>query len=296
MMTFAGERRLEETQAKAETLLEALPYLKRFPGRIAVVKVGGELFANPVAAASLAQDLILLHSVGIRVVLCHGGGPQISEMMKRFGKEPKFINGQRVTDKETLEITSMVLLGVINRTIVSLLNAHGRRAVGLSGVDGGMFTVEQKNPELGYVGKVTQVCTEPIMSVLESGFLPVIASLGIDTSGEVYNVNADIAAGELAVALKAEKLVTLTNVEGLYRTFGDEDSLISEIDSSSLKDLLEKEVLSAGMIPKAESIVNALERGVEKAHILDGRVDHAVLLEIFTPEGIGTMITPGAVS
>jgi acetylglutamate kinase len=190
----------------------------------------------------------------------------------------------------------MVLLGVINRTIVSLLNAHGRRAVGLSGVDGGMFTVEQKNPELGYVGKVTQVCTEPIMSVLESGFLPVIASLGIDTSGEVYNVNADIAAGELAVALKAEKLVTLTNVEGLYKTFGDEDSLISEIDSSSLKDLLEKEVLSAGMIPKAESIVNALERGVEKAHILDGRVDHAVLLEIFTPEGIGTMITPGAVS
>ncbi len=292
MMTFAGKRQLEETQAKAETLLEALPYLKRYPGKIAVVKVGGELVAKPKAAAQLAQDLVLLHSVGLRVVLCHGGGPQISEMMKRYGKEPVFIDGQRVTDKETLEITSMVLVGLINRTIVSLLNAHGRKAVGLSGVDGGMFTVKPKAPELGYVGEVTHVSTEAIMAILESGFLPVIASLGIDEHGDVYNVNADIAAGELAVALNAEKLVTLTNVEGLYKTFGDDDSLISEIDAPSLREMLETQVLTQGMIPKAESIVYALENGVEKAHILDGRVEHAVLLEVFTPEGIGTMITP----
>lgn len=291
--TISTQRCVEETQAKAETLLEALPYLKHFPGKIVVIKVGGEIVADPQAAARLAQDLILLKSVGIKVVLCHGGGPQITQMMKIWhkDKESVFINGQRVTDKETLEVTSMVLLGLINRTLVSLLNAHGRKAVGLSGCDGAMFLVKQKSPELGYVGDITQVSTELVDSVLNSGFLPVIASLGIDEHGDVYNINADIAAGAIAVALKAEKLVTLTNVEGLYKTFGDKDSLISEINKANLKSLLTEGLVHDGMIPKLEAIVHALESGVKQAHILDGRVAHAVLLEIFTPEGIGTMVT-----
>ncbi len=287
------KRKLIETQAKAKTLLEALPYLKHYPGRIAVIKVGGEIILKEEAAKSLARDLVLMHSVGIKVVLCHGGGPQITEMMKRQGKTPEFIDGHRVTDKETLEITSMVLVGHINRTIVSLLNAHGENAIGLSGVDGRMFTVKQKSPKLGYVGEITKVSPEPVFAILEQGFLPVIASIGIDEQGNAYNINADIAAGEMAVALNAEKLITLTNVEGLYKTFGDEDSLISEITSSNLHALLASKTLTAGMIPKAESIVNAIENGVDRAHILDGRIEHAVLLEMFTPEGIGTMITNG---
>ena len=287
---------MENTQGKAGVLIEALPFLKQFGGKRVVIKVGGELFDNKEAIESFAQDLILLKAVGIEVILCHGAGPQISRMMKRLGKEPKFVNGLRVTDAETMEIMSMVLLGDLNKRMVSLLNVHGPKAVAVSGADGLLFEVEQENPELGFVGKIKQVNTEIVTKTLANGYMPVIGSIGVDKQGQAYNINVDLAAGKLAAALNAEKLIVLSNVEGLYETFGDEDSLIPEIDTEGLKKMREipqdeKGALSAGMIPKINGILTALDGGVKRAHILDGRVEHAVLLEIFTPEGIGTMIS-----
>ncbi len=283
-------RTIEETQAKAAVLREALPYIKQFKKQRVVIKVGGELFHDEAAARSLAEDLGFLRAVGVNVVLVHGGGPQISRTMKKFGKDPIFVKGQRVTDAETLELTAMVLLGEINRKIVALLNSTGTSAIGLSGVDDSLLKVTQRDPNLGYVGEVTSINTAPIDNLLAHQYIPVIASLGVDASGTTYNVNADAAAGKIAVAIQAEKFVLLTNVPGLYETFGDEDSLISEIDTKGLIRLISHDKLSEGMIPKVESIISAINGGVAQAHILDGRVKHALLLEVFTPEGIGTMI------
>ncbi len=279
-----------DTQAKASVLIEALPFLKNFGGKRVVIKVGGELLDNESASASFAQDLILLKSVGIQVVLCHGGGPQISRAMKKLGKEPKFLNGLRVTDQETMQIMSMVLLGDLNQKLVSLLNVHGPKAVGVSGADGQLFTVEQENPDLGFVGKISKVNTDIITKTLDNGYMPVVGSVGVDAQGQAYNINVDLAAGRLASALKAEKLIVLSNVQGLYETFGDENSLIPEIKAKGLRKMKASGSLTEGMIPKVDGILEALDGGVKRAHILDGRVNHAVLLEIFTPEGIGTMI------
>ena len=292
MIQYANKRDISGTQSKAEVLIEALPYLKQFAGKRVVIKIGGELLKDEEDAKSLAQDLTLLKSVGINVIVCHGGGPQISEMMAAVNKSPEFVDGHRVTDAETLEITAMVLLGKLNRALVSLLNAHGPQAIGLSGVDGRLFLVNPKDENLGFVGNIDAVDPDPVTKVLDAGYIPVVSSIGMDKDGVVYNINADMAAGELAKAVGAEKFVVLTNVEGLYESFGDKDSLISEIDAKALKELLDSGTLSAGMLPKAECILLALEAGVSKAHMLDGRVRHAVLLEIFTPEGIGTMVVP----
>ena len=291
MIQRASTRYLEETQYKTSILIEALPYLKQFSGKRVVIKIGGELVENLEQAKSFVEDIILLKSIGLHVILVHGGGPQISRLMKQVGKEPTFVRGQRVTDFETLELTSMVLLGTVNRTLVSLLNAHGKRAVGVSGVEARLFLCTQKDPELGYVGEIVKAAGRPIANLLNSGYLPVVATIGIDEQGNTYNINADSAAGALAKAVNAEKYILLTNVEGLYESFGNKDSLISEIDMPSLEKLLDSGKLAAGMIPKVESILTALKGGVPRAHILDGRVKHAVLLEIFTPEGIGTMIS-----
>jgi acetylglutamate kinase len=285
-----GHRALIDTQAKARVLIEALPYITEYAGRRIVVKVGGEVVDDPTAAASFAADLVLLKAVGINVVLCHGGGPQISREMANMGREPTFVNGLRVTDAETMEITAMVLLGVLNRNLVSLLNVHGPQAVGVSGVDGRLFVVEPERAELGYVGRIREVTPDPVVRLLDDGYIPVVASIGMDDTGAAYNVNADLAAGRLAAAIGAEKYVLLTNVEGLYESFGDADTLISEIDRDGLRALRDGGSLSAGMVPKVDSILTALDGGVGRAHILDGRVEHAVLLEIFTPEGIGTMV------
>ncbi len=290
MITYSTYRHVEETQKKASILIEALPFIKQFCGKRVVIKVGGELIDNQEQARSLAEDLLFLKSVGIHVILCHGGGPQISRAMKTLGKEPAFVNGQRVTDAATLEITLMVLLGLLNQQLVGKLNMHGPQAVGLSGVDGQMLLVKQRNPEMGFVGDIVRVSTAPIERLLADGYLPVIASIGIDESGQAYNVNADIAAAEIARQLGAEKLILLTNVEGLYESFGNRDSLISAIELADLENIQQSGSLAAGMIPKVEAILLAMKGGVQKAHILDGRVRHAVLLEIFTPEGIGTMI------
>lgn len=283
-------REIEETQSKASVLLEALPFIQKFSGTRMLVKVGGELFEDDAAAKSLALDLGFLRMTGIDVVLVHGGGPQISRMMRKFEKEPEFINGQRKTDAETLELTAMVLLGDINRRIVSFLNTSGTPAIGLSGADDCLLQVEQKDPELGFVGTVKKINTSPIDKLLADGYLPVIAGMGVDEAGQLYNVNADSVAGKIALAIGANKYVLLTNVSGLYETFGEENSLISEIDTHGLIRLISTGKLTAGMLPKVESILSAVNGGVKRAHILDGRVQHALLLEVFTPEGIGTMV------
>jgi acetylglutamate kinase len=293
MITYSTCRNVEETQKKASILIEALPYIRQYNGKRVVIKVGGELIEHEDQARNLAEDLVFLKSVGIQVVLCHGGGPQISRAMKTLGKDPMFVNGQRVTDAETLEVTLMVLLGLLNQQLVAKLNRHGPQAVGLSGVDGQMLLVKQRSPELGFVGDIVNVSPTPIERLLADGYIPVIASIGIDDTGQAYNVNADIAAAQIARQIGAEKLILLTNVEGLYESFGDKGSLISSIELNDLEAMQDSSSLSAGMIPKVEAILLAMRGGVQKAHILDGRVTHAVLLEIFTPEGIGTMIMPG---
>ncbi|MFN8103175.1 MAG: acetylglutamate kinase [Acidimicrobiia bacterium] len=269
-----------------------MPYLRELAGRRVVVKCGGEIVDDAEQAASLVQDLLLLKMVGIDVVLCHGGGPQISRMMKRLGLEPAFREGRRVTDAETMEITAMVLLGRVNLELVGLLNVHGTEAIGVNGADGRLFLVETDPRGIGYVGRIVEVSPEPVDRLLADGYLPVVASIGMDAGGRPHNINADEAAGRLAAALGAEKFVLLTNVEGLYESFGDEDSLVSEIDPPGLRALAAGGSLSAGMGPKVEGILAAVEGGVPRCHILDGREDHALLLEIFTPEGIGTMVTP----
>jgi len=289
----APARIMEETQAKAKILIEALPYLREFSGKRLVVKVGGEVVDDAAGASSLVQDLLLLKMVGLDVVLCHGGGPQISRTMQRLGLEPRFRDGLRVTDAETVEVTAMVLLGQINRRLVGLLNAHGAEAVGVSGVDGRLFVVEQESEELGFVGRIASVDPAPVERLLEDGYMPVVASIGMDPAGDAYNINADLAAGRLAAALGAAKLVVLTNVEGLYESFGDADTLVSEIDPPGLRRMAEAGSLGSGMLPKVDAVLAAIEGGVPQAHLLDGRVRHAVLLEIFTPEGIGTMVRSG---
>lgn len=279
-----------DPQAKAKILLEALPYMKEFADRTVIVKGGGEIVDNPQAAASFARDIVLLRAIGVRVVLCHGGGPQISRTMEALGKEPVFRRGLRVTDDETLEVTAGVLLGTVNRRLVSLLNAHGPLAVGVSGVDARMFVTHAPEPDLGLVGEIVDVNPEPVDRLLDDGYIPVVASLGMGADGATHNINADVAAGALAGALGAEKYIVLTNVAGLYESFGDADTLLSQIDAGVLRAMRDSGTLSAGMIPKVDSILAAMDAGVRSAHILDGRLEHSVLLEIFTRDGVGTMV------
>jgi acetylglutamate kinase len=292
MIRHGTKQDLSEYRQKAEILLEAFPYLYRFRDRIVVIKAGGEVLLTKKGAENFAKNIALLNSVGIKVVVCHGGGPQISAFMQDLGIKPEFLDGQRITSRETLDITSMVLLGKVNRNLVSLINKFGSQAIGLSGVDGNILQVKQADPVLGYVGSIKLVRCEPILKLLDSGYIPVISSLGSDCKGESYNVNADTAAGEIARYLHAEKLVILTNTEGLYENFENREGLISEIDLMSLKELKGRHVFSAGMIPKIDSVISALNGGVSSAHVLDGRAENALLLEIFTQDGIGTMIFP----
>lgn len=282
---------------KVKTLMEALPYIRTFTDKTFVIKFGGNAMIDPALSHSFALDMILLSYVGIRPVIIHGGGPQIGEFMKRLGKEPAFIDGLRVTDKETIEIVEMVLMGKINKEIVSHINKNGGHAVGLSGKDGSMIsaaklTVKDKNnPEttvdLGMVGTITAVNPQVINTLDTNRFIPVIAPLGCGENGETYNINADTAAGEIAGALKAEKLVLLTDVEGVMDKNGAFMSTVTEREAFRM---IESGDISGGMIPKIQCCCNALDRGAGKAHIIDGRVEHAVLLEIFTDIGIGTQL------
>lgn len=278
--------------AKASTLLEALPYIRAWRGRMIVVKIGGAALDDEALASLVAEDLALLTLVGLKVVVVHGGGPQVSEAMRTAGIEPTFVSGLRVTSDRAMKIVRQVLVGSINDSLVARLCASGLRAVGLSGADASLIVAERvagpAGEDLGNVGRVAKIRPDVLVSLLEKGYTPVVASVAPDEHGSPLNVNADAVAGALAAAVEAEKLVYLTNVDGLYGDLGDSGSLISELKADELRVMAEG--LSAGMQPKASSIVSALADGVGKAHILDGRVPHALLLEIFTDEGIGTQV------
>ena len=280
---------------RAEILMEALPYIREFRGKTIVIKYGGSAMEEADLKRSFALDVILLHFVGIHPVIVHGGGPQIGALMKRLGKEPKFVGGMRVTDAETVEIVEMVLVGKINKEIVGLINHHGGKAVGISGKDGSLLRARRRlhrlpsgeEIDIGLVGEVEAVNPEPIRLLENNGFIPVIAPVGVGIAGETYNINADLVAGEIAAALGAEKLMHLTDVQGIL---GDDGSLITTLSRKEAERLMEESVIDGGMLPKVESSVRALRGGTAKAHIIDGRVPHAILLELFTREGIGTEI------
>ena len=276
---------------KAETLLEALPYIQRFRGKVVVVKYGGAAMTDPELATLFAQDVVLMRSVGMRPVVVHGGGPQIGSLMKRLGMEPEFRDGLRVTDAETLDVARMVLVGKVNRDIVSAINVHGPLAVGLSGEDAGLITASARHPDLGFVGNVDAVNPDILDRLVAEELIPVVATIGTDLEGQAYNINADTAAGAVAEAVHAEKLVYLTDVIGVLRDVGDPDSLITTASADEMEKLVEEGILTGGMIPKITSCTRAVRNGVAHAHILDGRVPHALLLEMFTRDGIGTMVT-----
>ena len=282
--------RIRDAHAKAAVLAEALPYIREFSGRTVVIKYGGHAMERPELADLFAQDVVLMRLVGMNPVVVHGGGPQISDLMRRLGKEPVFVDGLRVTDAETVDIVRMVLVGKVNREVVASINRHGTYAVGLSGEDAGLIRVEQRDPRLGFVGDVRRIDPSIVERMLREELIPVIATVGVDDDGQAYNVNADAVAGALAGALRAEKLVYLTDVAGIYEDFPDETSLISRTDAAGLERLAAAGRISEGMIPKVRSCLDALLAGVRRAHILDGRVPHCLLLEFFTREGIGTMI------
>jgi acetylglutamate kinase len=282
--------RVRDAGAKATILAEALPYIREFSGKTVVIKYGGSAMEDSDLAHLFAQDVVLMRLVGMNPVVVHGGGPQISDLMRRLGKEPKFVDGLRVTDAETVDIVRMALVGKVNREIVASVNQHGSYAVGLSGEDAGLITVGQRDDKLGFVGDIRRIDPSILERLLREELIPVVATVGVDEAGQAYNVNADTVAGAIAESLRAEKLVYLTNVAGMYGDLADEASLISRIDVDRLAALVDDGVLSEGMIPKARSCVEAVKSGVSRAHILDGRTPHALLLEFFTRAGIGMMV------
>ncbi len=282
---------LEITNAqRAEVLTQALPYIKQYNGKIVVVKYGGNAMINEQLKEQVMEDLVLLSLIGVKVVLVHGGGPEITDTMKKLGKESVFLDGLRVTDKETADIVQMVLAGKINKSLVNLLGVKGGRAMGLSGMDDRMISCVMKDERLGYVGKITEVNVTPVMDLLEKGYIPVISTVGVDQAGNVYNINADTAAAYIAGALQAERLITLTDIAGILRDQNDPSTLISELDIPEAHQLFETGVISGGMIPKVECCIEAIQHGVKKVIIMDGRVPHSILIETLTDEGAGTMV------
>ena len=287
-----ADPRIKTAGEKAIVLAEALPYIREFTGKTVVIKYGGHAMSEPELADLFATDVVLMRLVGMNPVVVHGGGPQITDLMRRLGKEPEFVDGRRVTDAETVDIVRMTLVGKVNREIVASVNRHGSYAVGLSGEDAGLIRVDQRDPALGFVGDVRHIDPTIVLRLLREELIPVIATVGVDDDGNAYNVNADTVAGAMAEALDAEKLVYLTDVAGVYRDWPDETSLISRIDVRGMEQLIADGRISEGMMPKLESCVSALQHGVRSAHVLDGRLPHALLLEFFTREGVGTMVRP----
>jgi acetylglutamate kinase len=289
--------RLKRAGEKAGVLAEALPYLQRFHGKIVVVKYGGNAMIDDELKQAFAQDMMFLRLAGIHPVVVHGGGPQISAMLKRLGLPGEFRGGLRVTTPETIDVVRMVLVGQVGRELVGLINQHGPYAVGLSGEDAGLFTAEKRTAlvdgeavDIGLVGDVVQVNPDAVLDIVKAGRIPVVAGVAPDVDGQVYNINADSAAAALAAALDATKLVVLTDVEGLYANYPDPESIISELTAAELEPLLPQ--LESGMAPKMEACLRAVRGGVPQAHVIDGRMPHSVLLEVFTSEGVGTMVVP----
>ena len=286
-----GEKILSDS-LRAQVLTDALPYIQKYYGKTVVVKYGGNAMINPELKKAVMSDIILLSLVGVKIVLIHGGGPEISGMLKKLNIESKFVNGLRYTDKETAEIVQMVLAGKTNKDLVSLVEVCGGMAVGLCGIDGAMIKAKKLDDgyDYGYVGEITDIDPKPIKKVLEEDYIPVIATVGIDDEGQIYNINADTAAAEIAAALKAENIITLSDIPGLLKDVNDPDSLIPEISIDEIDGLIESGVISGGMIPKIKSCEKAIRSGVEKAVMIDGRIPHSIIIEMFSSEGIGTLM------
>lgn len=275
---------------RAEVLVQALPYIKRYRNKVIVVKYGGNAMINEQLKMQVMEDIVLLWLVGIKVVLVHGGGPEINELMDKLGKVPEFVEGLRVTDKETVDIVQMVLAGKVNKTLVKLLESKGGAAIGLSGIDARLIQAEVKDERLGYVGKITKIHIRPVLDLLENGWIPVISTVGCDKQGNTYNINGDTAAAKIAGALGAERLIMMTDIAGILRDKDDPSTLIPEISLSEADELYKQGVISGGMIPKVQCCVDAIQSGVKNVVIMDGRVPHSILMELLTNEGAGTWI------
>ena len=275
---------------RAEILTQALPYIQKYHDKIVVVKYGGNAMISEDLKMQVMEDIVLLWLIGVKPVLVHGGGPEISEMLKKVGKESKFVDGLRVTDKETAEIVQMVLAGKINKQLVNLLGEFGGNAVGISGIDGHLIEAKVKDERLGFVGEITNVNVQPILDLIEKQYIPVVSTVGCDSEGNVYNINADTAASYIAGAMHAERLITMTDIPGILRDVNDPDSIIKRVSTEEARELFNQGVITGGMIPKVECCIEAIEKGVRRVTILDGRVPHAVLLELLTDEGAGTLV------
>ena len=276
---------------RAEVLTQALPYIKKYTGKVLVVKYGGNAMINEQLKQQVMEDIVLLWLIGVKVVLVHGGGPEISELMDKLGKKAEFVDGLRVTDKETMDIVQMVLAGKVNKTLVTLLESKGGKAMGISGMDGRLIEAKTKNKKLGYVGSITKINIQPVFDLIENGYIPVISTVGCDKKGNTYNINGDTAAAHIAGALGAESLIMMTDIAGILRDKDDPSTLIPEITISDADNLKEEGIISGGMIPKVECCVEAINKGVKKVFIMDGRVPHSILMETLTDEGAGTMVT-----
>jgi len=274
---------------KIQTLIEALPYIQKYNNKIVVIKYGGNAMINEELKTAVMHDIVLLSLIGVKVVLVHGGGPEITDMLTRVGKKSEFVDGLRVTDKETAEIALMVLAGKINKELVNLINNIDGNAIGLCGVDANMIEAKQLDEKLGYVGEITNINKAPIVDLLENGYIPVISTIGCDKSRNIYNINADTAAAMIAASLEAESFISMTDIKGILRDKDDEDSLIAEINIKDAPQLIESDIISGGMIPKINCCIDAIKSGVHKVFILDGRVPHSILIEMLTNEGVGTM-------
>lgn len=277
---------------RAEILTAALPYIKRYTGKVVVVKYGGNAMINEQLKQQVMEDIVLLWLIGVKIVLVHGGGPEINDLMTKLGKKAEFVNGLRVTDRETVDIVQMVLAGKVNKTLVNLLEMKGGKAIGLSGMDGRLIESETKDERLGFVGNITKINITPVLDLLEKGYIPVISTLGCDKYGNTYNINGDTAAAHIAGALSAERLIMMTDIAGILRDRNDPSTLIPEITAQAMPKLLEEGIISGGMIPKVECCMEAIRKGVHNVIIMDGRVPHSILMELLTDEGAGTMVSP----
>ncbi len=278
---------------RAEVLTQALPYIKRYTGKVVVVKYGGNAMVNEQLKQQVMEDIVLLWLIGVKIVLVHGGGPEITELMDRLGKKPEFVDGLRVTDRETVDIVQMVLAGKVNKTLVNLLEMKGGKAIGLSGMDGRLIEAKVKDERLGYVGEITKIHIKPVTDLLNNGYIPVVSTVGCDKSGNAYNINGDTAAAHIAGALNAERLILMTDIAGILRDKNDPATLIPELTLPQADELRREGVISGGMIPKVDCCVTAIHAGVKNAVIMDGRVPHSILMELLTNEGAGTWIRGG---
>ena len=280
-----------DVSKRAKVLIQAMPYIKKYSGETIVVKYGGNAMINEELKAAVMSDLVLMQLVGVNVVLVHGGGPEINAMLKSVGKESKFINGMRVTDKETIDIVQMVLAGKVNKSLVNLVENKGGKAIGLSGIDGHMIEARMKDEKLGFVGEITNVNIQPILDIIDKGYIPIVSTVGCDGEGNIYNINADTAAAKIAGALNAESLISMTDISGILQDRDDPNTLISVIKADEVPTLIDSGVIGGGMIPKAECCIDAIKWGVHRVFIIDGRIPHSILIEMLTDEGMGTMFT-----